>query len=59
MGMRRFVTGLTAGRHLVLADSGTLPEAAFVLPALDAVGLDMVIVLGALKLRHYRRFWRG
>lgn len=31
----------------------TLPEAAFLLPALDAVGLDVVTVLAALELRHY------
>ena len=31
----------------------TLPEAAFVLPALDAVGLDIVTILVALELRHY------
>ena len=31
----------------------TLPEAAFVLPALDAVGLDIVTFLAALELRHY------
>jgi hypothetical protein len=31
----------------------TLPEAAFVLPALDAVELDMVTILVALELRHY------
>ena len=30
-----------------------LPEAAFVLPALDAVGLDIVTVFAALELRHY------
>jgi hypothetical protein len=30
-----------------------LPEAAFVLPALDAVGLDLVTILVALELRHY------
>jgi hypothetical protein len=30
-----------------------LPEAAFVLPALDAVGLDIVTILAALELRHY------
>ena len=31
----------------------TLPEAAFVLPAIDAVGLDIVTILAALELRHY------
>lgn len=31
----------------------TLPEAALVLPALDAVGLDIVTILVALELRHY------
>jgi hypothetical protein len=31
----------------------TLPEAAFVLPALDAVGLDIATILVALELRHY------
>jgi hypothetical protein len=31
----------------------TLPEAAVVLPALDAVGLDLVTILVALELRHY------
>ena len=31
----------------------TLPEAAFVLPALDAVGLDLVTILVAFELRHY------
>jgi len=31
----------------------TLPEAAFVLPTLDAVGLDIVTFLAALELRHY------
>jgi hypothetical protein len=31
----------------------TLPEAAFVLPAFDAVGLDIVTILVALELRHY------
>jgi hypothetical protein len=31
----------------------TLPEAAFVLPALDAIGLDLVTILVALELRHY------
>lgn len=30
-----------------------LPEAAFVLPALDAVGLDIVTILVAFELRHY------
>lgn len=41
-----------------------LPEAAFVLPAFDAVGLDIVTILVALELRHYilvlmRLFWFG
>ena len=31
----------------------TLPEAVFVLPALDALGLDIVTILVALELRHY------
>ena len=31
----------------------TLPEAALVLPALDAVGLDIVTILVAFELRHY------
>jgi len=31
----------------------TLPEAVFVLPAIDAVGLDIVTILAALELRHY------
>jgi hypothetical protein len=31
----------------------TLPEAAFVLPVLDSVGLDIVTILVALELRHY------
>jgi hypothetical protein len=31
----------------------TVPEAAMVLPALDAVGLDIVTILVALELRHY------
>jgi hypothetical protein len=31
----------------------TLPEAAFVLPALDAVGLDIVTISVALELRYY------
>jgi hypothetical protein len=30
-----------------------LPEAAFVLPVLDVVGLDIVTILVALELRHY------
>lgn len=30
-----------------------LPEAALVLPALDAVGLDVVTILVAFELRHY------
>jgi hypothetical protein len=30
-----------------------LPEAAFVLPALDTVGLDIVTIFAALELRHY------
>ena len=30
-----------------------LPEAALVLPALDAVGLDVVTILVALEVRHY------
>jgi len=30
-----------------------LPEAAFVLPAIDAVGLDIVTIFVALELRHY------
>ena len=30
-----------------------LPEAAFVLPALDSVGLDIVTIFVALELRHY------
>jgi hypothetical protein len=34
----------------------TLPEAAFVLPALDAVGLDIVTILVAIELRHYILF---
>jgi hypothetical protein len=41
---------------LVLAGAlliSVLPEAAFVLPALDAVGLDIVTILAALELRHY------
>jgi hypothetical protein len=33
-----------------------LPEGAFVLPALDAVGLDIVTILVALELRHYILF---
>ena len=31
----------------------TLPEAAFVLPTFDAIGLDIVTILVALELRHY------
>jgi hypothetical protein len=31
----------------------TLPEAAYVLPTLDAVGLDIVTFLAVLELRHY------
>jgi hypothetical protein len=31
----------------------TVPEAAFILPTLDAVGLDIVTILAALELRHY------
>lgn len=31
----------------------TVPEAAYVLPVLDAVGLDFVTFLVALELRHY------
>jgi hypothetical protein len=31
----------------------TLPEAAFVLPALDTVGLDIVTIFVAFELRHY------
>jgi len=31
----------------------TLPEAAFVLPAIDAVGLDIVTIFVAFELRHY------
>jgi hypothetical protein len=34
----------------------TLPEAAFVLPALDAIGLDLVTIFVALELRHYLAF---
>ena len=30
-----------------------LPEAAFVLPAPDAIGLDIATILVALELRHY------
>ena len=30
-----------------------LPEATFVLPAVDAVGLDIVTIFAALELRHY------
>jgi len=30
-----------------------LPEAAFVLPVLDVVGLDVVTIFAALELRHY------
>jgi hypothetical protein len=30
-----------------------LPEAAFVFPAIDAVGLDIVTIFAALELRHY------
>jgi len=30
-----------------------LPEAAFVLPAVDAVGLDIVTIFAAFELRHY------
>jgi hypothetical protein len=30
-----------------------VPEAAFVLPVLDALGLDIVTILVALELRHY------
>jgi hypothetical protein len=33
-----------------------VPEAALVLPALDAVGLDIVTILVALELRHYILF---
>ena len=33
-----------------------LPEAAFVLPALDTLGLDIVTILVALELRHYMLF---
>lgn len=33
-----------------------LPEAAFVLPALDAVGLDIVTIFVAFELRHYLFF---
>ena len=32
---------------------GMLPEAAFVLPVLDALGLDIMTLLVALELRHY------
>jgi len=32
---------------------GMLPEAAFVLPTLDTVGLDVVTILVAFELRHY------
>jgi hypothetical protein len=35
----------------------TQPEAAFVIPALDAVGLDVVTILVALELRHYMTSW--
>ena len=31
----------------------TLPEAAYVFPAIDAVGLDIVTIFAALELRHY------
>ena len=31
-----------------------LPEATFVIPAIDAVGLDIVTILVALELSHYR-----
>jgi hypothetical protein len=31
----------------------TLPEAAYVLPTLDALGLDVVTFLAVLELRHY------
>jgi len=34
----------------------TLPEAAFVLPALDAIGLDLVTIFVAFELRHYLAF---
>jgi hypothetical protein len=34
----------------------TLPEAAFVLPALDALGLDIVTIFVAFELRHYILF---
>ena len=34
----------------------TLPEAAFVLPALDALGLDIVTIFVAFELRHYVLF---
>ena len=30
-----------------------LPEAAFVLPAVDAVGLDIVTIFAAFEMRHY------
>src|SRR2546423_986531 len=30
-----------------------LPEAAFVFPAVDALGLDIVTILAAIELRHY------
>jgi hypothetical protein len=39
---------VAAGVLLICA----LPEAAFVLPALDALGLDIVTILVALELRH-------
>ena len=41
---------LVAGGVLLIC---MLPEAAFVLPVLDAVGLDIVTILVALELRHY------
>lgn len=34
----------------------TLPEAAFVLPVLDSVGLDIVTIFAALELGHYVAF---
>lgn len=51
-GYRALLLVVVVGALLIC----TLPEAAFVLPALDAIGLDVVTIFVALEMRHYLAF---
>jgi hypothetical protein len=48
-GYRLLFILIIAGTMLI----AMVPEAAFVLPALDVIGLDLVTILVALEMRHY------